>query len=140
MAITLNGTTGITSTGGYTGDGIVLADGTPSNTLVTTTGGLVGIGTGSPGARIAVESSANLIGSFNGTAANGGYMVWQTSGTTIADIGTAQNCFSAGGNDTFAINGRGARSLLFGTNNTERMRIDSSGNLLVGTASQLQQR
>jgi hypothetical protein len=44
MAITINGTTGITSAGGYTGDGVVLADNTPANTLVTTTGGDVGIG------------------------------------------------------------------------------------------------
>jgi hypothetical protein len=106
-----------------------------SEAMRITTDRNVGIGTVSPGARIAVESSADLIGSFNGTAANGGYMVWRTSGTTIADIGTAQNCFGAGGNDTFAINGRGARSLLFGTNDQERMRIDSSGNLLVGTTS-----
>jgi hypothetical protein len=49
MTIILNGTTGITNDGGYTGDGVVFADTTPANTLVTTTGGNVGIGTSSPG-------------------------------------------------------------------------------------------
>ncbi len=39
MTIVLNGSSGITNDGGYTGDGVVFADTTPANTLVTTTGG-----------------------------------------------------------------------------------------------------
>ena len=42
-------------------------------------------------------------------------------------MGTSQQIFGTGGNDTFGINGRGARALVFGTNNTERFRIASTG-------------
>jgi hypothetical protein len=75
------------------------------------------------------------VGNINSSNANGGYLTWQTSGTTIADIGTAQQIFGAGGNDTFGINGRGARAIAFGTNNIERMRITSDGNVLIGTTT-----
>ena len=72
-------------------------------------------------------TSNGLIGNINSSAANGGYVTWQTSGTTIADLGTAQQVFGAGGNDTFGINARGARSLILGTNNTGRLTISSTG-------------
>jgi hypothetical protein len=78
---------------------------------------------------ITVSNSDGLIGNFNSSNANGGYITWQTSGTTIADIGTAQQIFGTGGNDIFGINGRGARAIAFGTNNTERMRITSNGTI-----------
>jgi len=94
----------------------------------------MGLGTTSPGsARLAIDTTAGIITGFNSTNANGGYITVATSGTVIADLGTATNCFGSGGNDTFAINGRGARSLLFGTNNAERMRIDSSGDVSIGS-------
>jgi hypothetical protein len=82
-----------------------------------------------------VSDSAGQIGEINSSNANGGYIVWQTSGTTIADLGTAQQIFGAGGNDTFGINGRGARAIAFGTNNTERMRIASNGNLILSSTT-----
>jgi hypothetical protein len=82
-----------------------------------------------------LSTSNGLVGNINSSNANGGYITWQTSGTTIADIGTAQQIFGTGGNDTFGINGRGARALTFGTNNTERMRITSGGNVGIGTTS-----
>jgi hypothetical protein len=82
-----------------------------------------------------LSTSNGLVGNINSSNANGGYLTWQTSGTTIADIGTAQQIFGSGGNDTFGINGRGARAIAFGTNNTERMRITSGGNVLIGTTT-----
>jgi hypothetical protein len=85
-----------------------------------------------------LSTSNGLVGNINSSNANGGYLTWQTSGTTIADLGTAQQIFGAGGNDTFGINGRGARAIAFGTNNTERMRITSGGNVGIGTDSPVQ--
>jgi hypothetical protein len=88
MTIVLNGTTGITNDGGYTGDGIVFADTTPANTLVTTTGGNVGIGTSSP------SSDTRLT-------------VLATSGTSVSAINSglstnfyAENTNTAGSNHT----------------------------------------
>ena len=92
----------------------------------------LGIGETSITSRLTVKDSIDLLADFNSTGTNGGYMVWRTSGTVIADIGTAQNIFGTGGSDTFGINARGARALLFGTNNTERIRITSGGEILFG--------
>jgi hypothetical protein len=152
MALILDGTNGLSdvdgsaatpairgsdaNTGVFFGTDIVGVSTGGTERVRVDASGNVGIGTSSPGSRLHVDAaSADLVAQFNSTNANGGYMVWRTSGTVIADLGTAQQCFGAGGNDTFAINGRGARALLFGTNNTERARIDSSGNLSVGKAS-----
>ena len=76
---------------------------------------------------LGIIDSSGQVGNINSTNANGGYLTWQTSGTTIADLGTAQQVFGAGGNDTFGINARGARSLILGTNNTARLTINSAG-------------
>jgi hypothetical protein len=81
-----------------------------------------------------IGSSNGQMGSINSSNANGGYITWETSGVTIADIGTSQQIFGAGGNDTFGINARGARNLVFGSSNTERMRIFSSGNIFIGSS------
>jgi hypothetical protein len=82
-----------------------------------------------------LSTSNGVVGNINSSNANGGYITWQTSGTTIADIGTATQIFGSGGNDVFGINGRGARAIAFGTNNTERMRITSGGNIGIGTST-----
>jgi hypothetical protein len=117
MAIVLNGTTGITNDGGYTGDGIVFADTTPANTLVTTTGGNVGIGTSSPDSRIhAQRADDGTIATFRGTS-NAQLLLGIASGNLVYD--------ASNGNATHVFQGNG----------NERMRIDSSGNLLVGTTS-----
>jgi hypothetical protein len=86
-------------------------------------------------ASLSLINTDGLFANFNSSNANGGYFTWQTSSSTIADIGTAQQIFGSGGNDTFGINARGARSLVFGSNNAERVRITSGGRVGIGTTA-----
>ena len=106
------------------------ADGSGDTTerLRITSDGNVGIGTSSSLVRLTVDSgSAGHYARFNSTAANGGYMTFESSGTVHGDIGTAAQLFSGGSASDFAINARGARNLSLGTNNTRWLNIDSSG-------------
>jgi len=92
------------------------------------------LGTTSLKARLTVNSgSSSTYASFDSTNATGGYAEFSSSGTVHGDIGTAAQIVSGGSASDFGINARGSRNLIFGTNNTERARIDSSGNLLCGT-------
>jgi hypothetical protein len=119
MALVLNGTTGITNDGGYTGDGVVFADTTPANTLVTTTGGNVGIGTASP----STFTGYTTVSVNNAT--NGGIYNILVNGTETARLQAYSGIFN--------VAAKGASTVLtFETNGSERARIDSSGNLLVG--------
>ena len=114
------------------------ASGTAGNAITFTqamvldASGNLALGTTSASARIHVDSgSAGLMGLFNSTNANGGYIVGSSSGTGIWDFGTAKQALNVGGSSDVAINARSG-FLAFGTGTTERARIDSSGNLLVG--------
>jgi hypothetical protein len=118
MAITLNGTTGITSTGGYSSDGISFADDTPSNTLVTTTGGNVGIGTATPKVRLAGKTL-----SINNTDAGVSY---QTGIELLNNGASAGELFAS--DIEMVLNAYYNKDLNFRTNNTVRGTFDTSGN------------
>jgi hypothetical protein len=188
MTITLNGTTGITNDGGYTGDGIVFADTTPANTLVTTTGGNVGVGATDPGYRLEVASADTTAGYAirvrgNATAQAGAIQFTNNPVTTETGyirvtyaglmsfsnkayidssgnfgIGTSSpqgpldvrgngyfNSLRLNGSNTtdtvfqstgdLGIAAASASNILLRTNNSERARITSGGNWLVGTTS-----
>ena len=94
----------------------------------------VGIGTTGPSSTLHVEGTSRFVASnsalFDGTT--GTYSTWLYNGTAVGDIGTGNQVFSGGANTDFAITARSTTSLVFGTNSTEKARIDSSGRLLVG--------
>ena len=105
----------------------VAAGGTAGNAIsftqamTLTAGGLLGVGTTSPssyGGWISVDIRGG----------NGGQLIVANSAATnIGEIFTDSNGFN--------VSARTNNAMLFKTNDTERARIDSSGNLLVGATS-----
>jgi len=93
---------------------------TMQSSMVITSAGNVGIGTASP----TVDGKGLQIKNTGGTAS---LRVSDNSGGTGFDILQASGAGYVWNRDNNVI--------LFGTNNAERMRIDSSGNVGIGTAS-----
>jgi hypothetical protein len=91
-----------------------------SATGVVTTSSIVGINGSTP----ATDYALNITGS---TGVNGGLVCFNSGATTSTVL---YNDSSAG----YLIS-RSATPLVFGTNNAEKMRIDSSGNVGIGTNS-----
>lgn len=138
MPITLNGTTGITNDAAYTGDGILFADGTPANTLVTTTSGRVGIGTNSPDYQLDVSgtsSSTTTLGvgisleNLSFTLNTRAGIVFRNGDNYGASIWSPRTG-SSNGALVFGTNGGGG---VAETNILERMRISSIGNVGIAT-------
>jgi len=65
----------------------------------------------------------------------GAYTTWQHSGTSLGDIGAANQVIGGGSSADFAISSRSGSLVLGTANGVERARIDASGNLLVGATS-----
>jgi hypothetical protein len=101
---------------------IALGVGSPStaNKVVVTAGGNVGIGTSSPSTALDVSGgTTNQVGIFRSTDAT-------------ATVGFADNTTPLTGNLSYVTLGAVGNNMVFNTNLEERMRIDASGQLLLG--------
>ena len=136
MAVVIDGTTGISTpantvlgnlsyTGTLTGNGGIVNLG--SGQFYKDASGNVGIGTSSP------SGASGRVLEVNGGSGQARFVLKNdTTGSTSND-GSQIALVGA----QLVIQNREASDITFETNNTERARIDSSGNLLVGTTSQL---
>ena len=111
----------------------------PSSDLMTiNANGRVGIGTSSPSAKLHVQSASS-----GGTASgNADELILEGSGNTgltiLSGATSVGNLFFADSGDAadgFVQYDQSGRSMRFGTAATERLRIDSSGNVGIGTSS-----
>ena len=135
-----------TATTGKTYD-IISGDGGPLRFQDVTAGaermridssGNVGIGTSAPGAKLDVngtvwaraDAAALGIDVIGRSADNGGQIRFLNNAASAA-LGT----LASYGNDLALLNNTASFSLLFGTNSAERMRIDASGNVGIGTSA-----
>ena len=138
MALNINGTTGISGVDGSASAPAVT--GTDSNTGVNFASDTVNINTG--GTTKASISSVGKLTLTSTETANSNPVVLNASGQAYYQVITPNS--TIGGikfgdtddDDVGAIKyGHGDNSMRFDVNASERMRIDSSGNLLIGTTS-----
>jgi len=126
MAIKINGTNTVASpsiTGTDTDTGIVYGSdqidfSTGGSSKVTLNGSNLGIGTTSPSQQLTMASTGDSKINIKGHGSSTGYFVGMSSATD-AQVYNAENGF-----------------LQFATNDSERMRIDSYGNILFNTTSE----
>jgi hypothetical protein len=126
-------------------DTIAFAEGGVESMRITSTGN-VGIGTNNPTSSLVVSGSASSPPTVDGVhlGIQSGYATMELCGSSgtgsIIDFTKSGTDYVArlvyfNATDTFSITNSAAGALTFGTSNAERMRIDGSGNLLVGTTT-----
>jgi hypothetical protein len=117
-------------------DGTPGTDDMPGRLVFSTTAD----GSGVPTERMRIDSSGNVgIGSSTINQTSSGRTVLGINGSSNALLnfnhGDTLAGFMYGANDEFRMEANGTRPLIFRGNSNERMRIDSSGRLLIGTTA-----
>jgi len=91
--------------------------GAPSTAQMTLTSGNLGIGTTSPGYKLTINTSAGTASFYTTDAATSDFMVTPGAASGVVRVGPVSG------------------AMAFYSANSERMRIDSSGNVGIGTTS-----
>ena len=126
------GTLGIRTEGAY--PIIFLTNGSNERMRIDSSGN-VGIGTTSPSQRLSVAATTGVISLTSTTGTNYSLLSVANTGTSFycgIESSTGASLFTGTSPYSGIIGTTGAYPMAFATNNAERMRIDSSGNLLVG--------
>lgn len=117
-------------------DTIAFAEGGTEVARIDSSGN-VGIGTASPSHKLDILGSGMTLSRIRGGTSNGqgaGFFVANNAGTSTL-IGIGDDSTISGGAPEALTSIFSSKPLLFYSNSAERMRIDSSGNLLVGTTN-----
>ncbi len=135
----ITSTTALTFTAGGTNQNVTL---TPSGTGYTLLGGKVGIGTATPGVPLHLYGAAtqkyvySLFEATDGTNTASIYLGSDMRGTTPhAGINNAAKLLNTSANVPLVIDSVYAQPIVFGTTDTERMRISTAGNVGIGTTT-----
>jgi hypothetical protein len=141
--VTINFADGSASTPSITNDGdtntgiffpaadtIAFAEGGVESMRITSAGN-VGIGTSSPAAKFHIKAGNANQAYFDNAGEQYTQVTWQNNGTDKAAIWTDNT------NSTFSLYAYPSLAMNFFTGGSERMRIDSSGNLSVGATGAL---
>jgi len=102
--------------------------------MTLTASGNLGIGTSSPSFTLDISTAAPRIRQTATTGTNSSLIQLVNTGGT-AYIGLDSSSGGVGAAYSLSLYHSGAYPIVFSTNATERMRLDSSGNLGIGTAS-----
>jgi hypothetical protein len=97
-------------------------------------GGRLGLRVTNPGATLDVSGDASLVANFN-FSSNGTYARWQNNGTSFGDVGSAATLVSGGATNDFAIHARSTFNIIFSTDFSEKVRINSGGNVSIGNTN-----
>ena len=110
------------------------ASSTTTDLMTLTDSGNVGIGTSSPAVKLDILGSTPFVRLQENTTGYLGFKGQNTSGNFYFGIDSSTGVFY-GSAYARVLYSDGAYPMVFYTNATERMRIDSSGNVGIGTAS-----
>ena len=101
--------------------------------LTINSSGHVGIGTTSPGTHLEVSGTTDGVLNLNTTDSRGTFIRFRQGGTNKCFVGCGDGLGAGNVNDLALVSD--SNRIIFKANGSERMRIDSAGNLGIGTTS-----